>query len=729
MAEDKTSRLAHDSTDSGDKRADGTGAASDPAVAHVSGKPPHVSDVVLAEPVTDVNLADSTSASDVALAEGETGAAPSFRAPAPPAKPPGPAKTIELRPAERKGVSPRDKAPMALLPGAKVDDFEVVKLLGRGAFGHVYLARQITLDRLVALKISANRGSEGRTMARLEHQHIVQVFSETVDADFDQRLLCMQLVPGIGLEKLIGMITAKQAAKKEQATRSEERGATEQQPPAPGPQPPVPDWTGAELLDFIDFSGSLPTALDTSALHDREALGKMDAVEATAWFGTRLAEALDFAHRNGVLHRDIKPANILVNPYGRPMLADFNISSQPVGSDSSGDEMFGGTFAYMAPEHLDAFNPGDPTGHEAVTARSDMYSLGLVLKQLLAGRIAFPQIDRKAKMADTLRAMAAERRRETPICEPGLPGARMTLERTIGRCLEPNPDNRFESGADLGAQLEGCRHLREAEKKLPRVPAMFARILTRPFLWLVMLVILPQVLASAVNITYNTMLVGGKLTEDQKSQFKMLVGIYNVIVYPIAIVVFVVVVRQVWKVWNALAKGERIPEGQVQDARRRALKLPRYIAGLSAFGWFPGGIIFPLTIMLTAPPLDFEVAAHFLVSFWLSGLIALAYSLCGVEYVVLRGLYPGLWRDAHNFTETARSELAPVYRQLNRIEVLAVVIPLMAAIVFVAFGTVSVAFRLMVGLLIFLGIIGLFFTTTIANNLLRVLVALTNTKE
>ena len=730
MADDKTSRLAHDSTASGDQRADGDGAAGDATVVHVPGQTPHVSDVVLAEPVTDVKLAESMSASDVALADGATGAAPSFRAPAPPAPSPGPPKTIELRPAERRGVPPRDKAPMALLPGAKVDDFEVVKLLGRGAFGHVYLARQITLDRLVALKISANRGSEGRTMARLEHQHIVQVFSETVDIDFDQRLLCMQLVPGIGLEKLIGMIQAKQAAKKDEGARSEERETGEgASSSAPSSQPPIPDWTGAELLELIDYSGSLPTALDTSALHDREALGKMDSVEATAWFGTRLAEALDFAHRNGVLHRDIKPANILVNPYGRPMLADFNISSQPVGSDSSGDEMFGGTFAYMAPEHLDAFNPGDPTGHEAVTARSDMYSLGLVLKQLLAGRIAFPQINRKAKMADTLRAMSAERRREVPICEPGLPGARMTLERTIGRCLEPNPENRFESGADLGAQLEGCRHLREAERKLPPVPAMFTRILKRPFLWLVMLVILPQVLASAVNITYNGTQIGGKLTDDQKSQFMLLVGVYNAIVYPIAIVVFVVVVRRVWKVWNALASGERIPEGQVQEARRRALKLPRLIAGLVAFGWFPGGVIFPLTIALTAPHLDFELAAHFLVSFWLSGLIALAYSLCGVEYVVLRGLYPGLWRDAQNFTETSRQELAPVYRQLNRIEALAVIIPLLAAIVFVAFGTVSVTFRLMVGLLIFLGIVGLFFTTTIANNLLRVLVALTNTKE
>src|SRR4029078_9025431 len=92
---------------------------------------------------------------------------------------------------------------------SRVDDFEIIRMLGRGAFGIVYLARQISLDRLVALKVSANRGSEGRTMARLEHQHIVQVFSETVEANFNQRLLCMQLVPGVGLDKLIGAVHAK----------------------------------------------------------------------------------------------------------------------------------------------------------------------------------------------------------------------------------------------------------------------------------------------------------------------------------------------------------------------------------------------------------------------------------------------------------------------------------------------------------------------------------------
>jgi serine/threonine protein kinase len=331
--------------------------------------------------------------SDVVLADSQTGTAPSYRPPTPVA--PG-------KPASRV------KTPLVMLPGARVDDFEIVRLLGRGAFGHVYLARQVSLDRQVALKVSANRGSEGRTMARLEHQHIVQVYAEKVDPELNQRLLCMQLVPGIGLEKLIASLHAKTYPT---------------------------DWNGAELLATIDQSASLPAALDPSALHDREALSRMDSVEATAWFGTRLAEALDFAHRHGVLHRDIKPANILVNPYGRPLLADFNIASQPVGSEPSGDEMFGGTFAYMSPEHLDAFNPIEATGADAVTARSDIYSLGVVLHQLFDGLMNIPTPQRKPKerLSETLRTMADARRRERPTSSAGRPSARMTLERTIAR--------------------------------------------------------------------------------------------------------------------------------------------------------------------------------------------------------------------------------------------------------------------------------------------------------
>ena len=184
----------------------------------------------------------------------------------------------------------------------------------------------------------------------------------------------MQLVPGIGLEKLIAALHPR--SDEEKAERSTRIG------PA------------AMCSRLSTATRRRPPALDPSALKDREALEQMDAVEAVAWFGGRLAEALDFAHRNSVLHRDIKPANILVDSYGRPMLADFNISSHR--SEHPHEEIFGGTFAYMSPEHLRAFNPQDDTTIEAVTARSDIYSLGLVLHQMLTGKLAFAMADRRA---------------------------------------------------------------------------------------------------------------------------------------------------------------------------------------------------------------------------------------------------------------------------------------------------------------------------------------------
>src|SRR5207237_6057942 len=93
----------------------------------------------------------------------QTGSAPSFRAP-----------VATTRVSETAAVSfPQ--------PGEQLGDFELVRLLGEGAFARVFLARQISLDRLVALKISPRRGNEARTLARLEHDHIVQVFQQAVD--------------------------------------------------------------------------------------------------------------------------------------------------------------------------------------------------------------------------------------------------------------------------------------------------------------------------------------------------------------------------------------------------------------------------------------------------------------------------------------------------------------------------------------------------------------------
>src|SRR5262245_26215562 len=199
------------------------------------------------------------------------------------------------------------------------EDFELLRVLGEGSFGKVYLARQVSLDRQVAVKISANRGSEARTLASLEHDHIVHVFSETIDLKCNQRVLCMQYVPGTTLERIIDALNKREPN----------------------------SWSGQGVLDAIDSLSQNPAVFHPAALRDRQLLAESDYFQAVCWFGARLAEALDYAHSQGVLHRDVKPANILVNQYGRPLLADFNIShqaAQPVRAD----DVFGGTLGYMS---------------------------------------------------------------------------------------------------------------------------------------------------------------------------------------------------------------------------------------------------------------------------------------------------------------------------------------------------------------------------------------------
>jgi serine/threonine protein kinase len=645
------------------------------------------------EAYTPAATHDTGEPSDVALASEPTAAAPSFRAPVPaPAAVPAP----PVR---------RDQRPAPLLPGARIDDFEIVRMLGCGAFGHVYLARQISLDREVALKVSANRGSEGRTMARLEHAHIVQVFAEKVDPS-NQRLLCMQLVPGVGLEKIIGALA-------EISLRVDETG--------------TPVWTGTDLLAIIDRNASLPAALDPSALRDREALAEMDAVEATAWIGARLAEALDFAHSHGVLHRDIKPANILVNPYGRPMLADFNISSQQDPGDQ--EEMFGGTLAYMAPEHLDAFNPAEATKADAVTAQADLYSLGIVLRELLNGRPHVPTVKQDGGMVAALRNLATERRKP-PECSTGPPCARKVLEQTICHCLAPNPANRYSSGATLAEQLEGVRQMRRAERQLPPPILITPWILRRPFTWLVVLVLLPQIAGSALNIPYNTTQIVDHLRPDQKEMFFDVVAAYNTIAYPLALAIMTWVVLRVWRTWRAMYGPRPLASGDVATARRKALRLPLWVAGLTACGWLPGGVLFPAVIAARTEGLSPHVWMHFIASFSLSGLIALAYSLCGSQFVIQRALYPRMWDDVRHFTSVTRGELGPTAARISWwIQLLAGSIPSLAAVLILfLMDEDSVAFKTMVAALIVLGMLGYQLATRVSRRLSEIEIAMTGAK-
>ncbi len=151
-----------------------------------------------------------------------------------------------------------------LARGQVIEDYEILRELGSGGFARVYLARQISLDRLVALKVSANFGNEARTLARLEHHHIVQVFADIVLPERNLRLLCMQFVPGITLARLIGSFRLCEPEMQ----------------------------NGQAFLAVLDRLCTEPTTFDLGGLTVRAFLQTCDHVELTCWLGGRLAEAL-----------------------------------------------------------------------------------------------------------------------------------------------------------------------------------------------------------------------------------------------------------------------------------------------------------------------------------------------------------------------------------------------------------------------------------------------------
>lgn len=571
----------------------------------------------------------------------------------------------------------------AMTAGERIDDFEIEAVLGRGAFGVVYLARQLSLDRQVALKVAANQGSEGRTMARLEHKHIVQVFSETVDSTGKQKLLCMQLVPGAPLDAVIHDLGAARHLHGH--------------------------WRGADVLASVDRRSKLSDVFDPNALHDREALDDMDDLQAACWMGARLAEAVDYAHRQGVLHRDIKPANVLVNRYGQPQLADFNISFQELDESSSVEDRFGGTLAYMSPEHLEAFDPHSEVQATAVDARSDVYSLGIVLAELLDGKSPLQSPPRGDNRMQYLSQLAEHRKATGPEVTPGAGDARKAFNYVVARCLDPDPQQRFQTAEELAHAVDGCGELRSHERRTSRRSWLGRSVQSRPILWIVVFALLPQIVGSLFNVSYNLLEIYAQLlNEPQQRAFWNIVPAYNSVVYPAALAAIAVLVMPLLTVWRDLLSTKVVSQQRLDTARKRALAFPVWLLVIAALGWLPGGVLFPWLIDRMAGGVSPALYWHFIASFTISGLIAVAYSLCGLQYVVLYGLYPRLWPRAEAFRHTARQELPPTRWRLGLMLVLAGLIPLLAAmlLLFVSADANQFRFKLLTVSFMILGMAG-----------------------
>ncbi|WP_165222501.1 serine/threonine-protein kinase [Aquisphaera insulae] len=326
------------------------------------------------------------------------------------------------------GAAGRDAENVAPYPeaGQTIAGFYLVEELGRGSFARVFLARERELaDRHVALKVTRRVSREPQALARLQHTHIVPVHSLRSDRVTGLHLLCMPYFGRVTLSRLLHEVRTSS--------------------PAP---------TGSSLVEALDrLANGKDAAIGPQARSaSRAALASRTYARAIAWWGARLAEALDHAHDRGILHRDVKPSNVLVNDDGMPMLLDFNLArvERPAEGSGSPEATLGGTLDYMAPEHLEALADESP---EVVDARSDIYGLGILLYEALVGAKPFSPPRRNLPIYDSLIRAATDRRQELPVRFPDENPVPAPFVAVIRRCLAPDPVDRYQTAGELAEDL------------------------------------------------------------------------------------------------------------------------------------------------------------------------------------------------------------------------------------------------------------------------------------
>jgi eukaryotic-like serine/threonine-protein kinase len=324
---------------------------------------------------------------------------------------------------------------MTVTSGARIGPYEIQALLGAGGIGEVYRARDTRLGRTVAIKIlNAHTDShpkgrlrfeqEARAISSLSHPHICALF----DA---------------GEERL----RPAQDASLQEARRDPSNSP---EPVALGARPerrehgPVAASADDEMIQFLVME-----YLEGETLAARLLSGPLP-VEQVLRYATEIADALDHAHRHGVVHRDLKPSNImltragaklldfgLARPRAATVIADPAIDAAPPTRTLTAEGTIVGTLSYMAPEQL----------HGADTdARTDIFAFGAVVYEMVTGRRAFEGRSQASVIAAILE-------RNPEAISPTAPVAPPLLEATVMRCVAKEPDERWQTASDLRQAL------------------------------------------------------------------------------------------------------------------------------------------------------------------------------------------------------------------------------------------------------------------------------------
>ena len=313
---------------------------------------------------------------------------------------------------------------LSLVP---LGDFRIVREIGRGGMGVVYEAEQMSLGRRVALKVLPFASvldsrqlqrfkNEAQAAASLHHTHIVPVYS--VGCERGVHYYAMQYIEGQTLAEAIGEL------------RIADCGL---QIDKDGPST-IADNPNSEFRN-----SQFPTQ-PIAGLSTSRGASSQEFFRSVARLGVEVAEALDYAHQQGVVHRDVKPMNLILDEHGEPWIADFGLA-RIAGSGASltltGDLL--GTLRYMSPEQASA--------ERAITDhRTDIYSLGVTLYELLTLEPAFAAGSRD----ELLRRIASEEPRPPRRLNSAVP---LELETIVLKAMAKQPSNRYATAQALADDL------------------------------------------------------------------------------------------------------------------------------------------------------------------------------------------------------------------------------------------------------------------------------------
>jgi serine/threonine protein kinase/Flp pilus assembly protein TadD len=304
-------------------------------------------------------------------------------------------------------------------PGEEFVGFRLQRELGRGRFSHVFLAIEPEVGhRRVVVKVAQGGMDEALTLGRLAHPNIVPIFSVRKDEATKLGVVCMPYLGEATLGDLLARVLAAGA--------------------------PPRDATTILEAAAKGHAAEPPTATDAASVAYLSRASYLDGIRRLA---TQLLEALAFIHAEGVCHRDLKPSNVLLTRAGVPMLLDFNLS----GDERHARIGLGGTPTYMAPEQLQRLLTRDGTG---LDGRADLFSLGVMLYELLTGRQPFTPPPRNLKLPQIRQHLLEQFTRGAAPVRSRNPAIDDALAKLVDRCLAPAPADRPASAHAARAMLE-----------------------------------------------------------------------------------------------------------------------------------------------------------------------------------------------------------------------------------------------------------------------------------